>query len=335
MIHGHGGDNYKYRVKYDFSSNIVPAEFNKKLLTLISNLKFDFTHYPEPDASQLVRMFQNHYNLPANSTIALNGATEGIYLWAELFRGSRFLISFPSFSEYEDAAKRYGSQVIFCSLDKLEREILKCECIFLCNPNNPNGALLRKEDILKLIESYQDKYFFIDEAYMDLCLSNESLLNYVDKYRNIFILKSITKFFSIPGVRLGFLSFNPVHYERVLLYKYPWSINSCAIEIGKLIFSNFQEIKPNIDDYMRVVVEFYENLKSIKYLEVEKSSTNFFLCKSEMKSSSLKELLIREYKILIRDASNFRGLTDYHFRVSTQTPKANEELIKALCSILK
>ncbi len=335
MIHGHGGDNYKYEVEHDFSSNIVPVEFNKKLLTFISNLKFDFTNYPEPDASQVVRMFQNHYNLPANSTVALNGATEGIYLWAELFRGRRFLIPFPSFSEYEDAAKRYGSEVIFCGLDKLEREILKCECLFLCNPNNPNGALLHREYLLSLIETYEDKYFFIDEVYMDLCLSNESLLNYVDKYRNIFILRSITKFFSIPGVRLGFLSFNPIHYERVLSYKYPWSINSCAIEIGKLIFSHFQEIKPNIENYMRIVGEFYEDLKSIKNLQVEKSSTNFFLCKSNIKSSSLKNTLIREYKILIRDASNFRGLTDYHFRVSTQTPKANEELLKALCSILR
>lgn len=334
MIHGHGGDSYLFDIKYDFSSNVIPKEFNTKLLSLISEMKFDFTKYPEPDAFSLVKLFEEKYHLPNNSTIALNGSVEGIYLVAEFLKNTQFLIMAPSFSEYEDAAKRFSKNVSFCTYDDLTEAVKRADSVVICNPNNPDGTFLQREFIFSLLKKYPDKNFLIDEAYIDIIGDEHSILNYVLEYENLFVLRSMTKLFTLPGLRLGFLSFHPKNYEKIIQYKYPWSINTAAIEIGKLILKNYDEILPNLKEYRIIAKKFYDKLSQIKNLDIKNSSTNYFLCKSPIKSSILKQTLLKEYKILIRDASNFKTLTDYHFRVSSQTEKANKELIKALCSLL-
>lgn len=334
MIHGHGGDSYLFDVKYDFSSNVIPKEFNSKLLRIIEDIKFDFTKYPEPDASTLSKLFEKRFQLPENSTIALNGSIEGIYLWAEFLKNTRFLIPVPSFSEYEDAAKRFSTHISFCTYDDLTKAVNQADSVIVCNPNNPDGTFLEREFILSLLKKYPDKNFLIDEAYIDFIGDEHSILNYVSTYENLFVLKSMTKLFTLPGLRLGFLSFHPKNYKKIVQYKYPWSVNSAAIEIGKLILKNYDDILPNLNKYRIIIRKFYDALSKIKNLDVKESATNYFLCKSPIKSSTLKQTLLTQYKMLIRDASNFRTLTDYHIRISAQTEEANSKLVEALCTLI-
>lgn len=331
MIHGHGGDSYLFDVKYDFSSNVIPKEFNIKLLRIIEDIKFDFTRYPEPDASTLSKLFEKRFQLPENSTIALNGSIEGIYLWAEFLKNTRFLIPVPSFSEYEDAAKRFSKDILFCNYNNLSENITYVDSIILCNPNNPDGTLIPKDFILSLVKKYRTKNFLIDEAYIDIAGDKHSLLNHIKDNKNLFILRSMTKLFTLPGVRLGFLSFHPENYEKIISYKFPWSVNSAALRIGKLILQRYDELLPDLTEYRATIKKFHEMLSKVPNLEVKSSTTNYFLCKSTVKSSILKQILLEKYRILIRDASNFKTLTDYHIRISAQTDEANSKLVEALC----
>ncbi|MCA1926964.1 MAG: aminotransferase class I/II-fold pyridoxal phosphate-dependent enzyme [Calditerrivibrio sp.] len=334
MIHGHGGDSYLYEVKYDFSSNVIPKEYNNSLLEFINSMKFDLTIYPEPDADSLAKIFERLHNLHRKSTIVLNGSVEGIYLWAERFRGSKFLVIVPSFSEYEDAAKRFGSDLIFSSIDGIEDNIDRADCIILCNPNNPDGNLLQRDYLLNLVRKYSEKNFLIDEAYIDIVGESHSLIGEVQSFANLYVLRSMTKFFSLPGIRLGFLSFSPKNYSDIIEYKYPWSVNTVALEIGKVILNNYGRFYPDVERYKEVVKRFYSMLCQVDGLVVTESKTNYFLCRSNIKSGTLKDILLKENGILIRDASNFRNLDEYYFRVSAQNEVANMELVKALCSII-
>lgn len=335
MIHGHGGDSYLFDVKYDLSSNVIPEEYNFKLLSAIKSMKFNLTKYPEPDAGSLATLFEKRYSLSRGSTIVLNGSVEGIYIWAERFKNSRFLIMSPSFSEYEDAVKRFGSPTLFSSLVGLESFITFSDSVIICNPNNPDGSLLPKDYILSLVGRYPDKNFLIDEAYIDIAGEEHSLIKDTQYFGNLYVLRSMTKFFSLPGIRLGFLSFSPENYDDIIKYKYPWSVNAVAIQIGTMILKDYDKFCPDLRDYKRVIKSFCGILSQIDAITFSKSDTNYFLCRSKIKSSLIKSRLLKEYGILIRDASNFRTLDEYHFRVSVQSEKVNLEFVKGICSILQ
>lgn len=335
MIYGHGGDSYLFDVKYDLSSNVIPEEYNFKVLNAIKSIDFNLTKYPEPDAGSVATLFEKRYDLPGCSTIVLNGSVEGIYIWAERFKNSRFMIMEPSFSEYEDAVKRFDSPILFSSLDRLENFITFSDSVIICNPNNPDGRLLPKDYILSLIGKYPDKNFLIDEAYIDIAGEEHSLIKETQYFGNLYVLRSMTKFFSLPGIRLGFLSFSPKNYDNIIKYKYPWSVNTVAIQIGTMILKDYDKFCPDLKGYKRVINSFCGMLSQIDGIAFSKSNTNYFLCRSKIKSSLIKSRLLKEYGILIRDASNFRTLDEYYFRVSAQSEKANLEFVKGICSILQ
>ncbi|MCX8085130.1 MAG: histidinol-phosphate aminotransferase family protein [Calditerrivibrio sp.] len=334
MIHGHGGDTYLFDIKYDFSSNIIPPKYNKKLLSLIPNIKIDPTRYPEPDARTITTLFQHRFDLPDRSSIALNGSVEGIYLWVEAYKKCRFLLPTSSFAEYEDAVKRFDAPYFFTDIADLKKHIDIADAIIINNPHNPHGYLHDKDHLISLIRDYEQKLFLIDEAYIDIVGEDYSLLEQTKLHKNLFILRSMTKIFSIPGIRLGFLVTHPSNYERLMNLKPPWTVNILAYEVGKLILEQYDELYPELQEYKKITESFYNSLNGIKGIKVLPSSTNFFLCRSNICSATLKKELIAKHKILIRDASNFRELTPYHFRISSQTEEANTTLINALKFLL-
>lgn len=337
MLNGHGNDIFKYSdIIADFSSNVVPYEYNKRLL---DKLKFEgfnincLTNYPEPDAGGCSKLFEERYNLPSDSVLTLNGSVEGIYLIAETYKKSKALIFISSFREYEDASKKFKHKITYQANDIFEIGG-SYDLVFLCNPNNPDGKIYPTYKIEYFLSKYPDTIFVVDEAYIEFTPASESFIRTSKKYKNLIILRSFTKYYSIPGVRLGFLIGHPEVVSKIKSNKIPWSVNSIAVSFGKTILENFKELAPDLTELFGNSEKLKRELIQIDNLKIYPSNTPFFLIKSKiLKAEKLKNILAEKYKILIRDASNFRGLTDYYFRISTQTAEKNLMLLNALKGI--
>lgn len=337
MLNGHGNDIFRYGdIKADFSTNVVPYEYNLNVLNRLKSAVTDFSefiNYPEPDAESYSKLFEQKHNLPAGSTLTLNGSTEGIYLIAETYKKSDTLIFTPTFVEYEDASKKFRHNLTF----KTNRDFRidkNYDIIFLCNPNNPDGKVYPLNEIKHFLQKFKNTLFVVDEAYSKLSRDCETSLNLLNDYKNLIVLKSFTKYYSIPGVRLGVLTGHPKVVKKIKINKIPWSVGSFALKIGKLIAENIKDSAPDLTKLFEESEKLKTAISAIDRLKVYPSATPFFLVKSgSLNAKKLKQTLVENYKILIRDASNFRGLSKYHFRLSTQAPEKNRLLLNALREI--
>ncbi|PIF06578.1 MAG: aminotransferase class I/II [Draconibacterium sp.] len=332
MIYGHGDDIYNYKnIRINFSSNVNPQGINTGLQEHLKSCIARLNAYPEPLAENLARRIEQQKGLSPGSVLITNGAVEAFYILASLFQKKKSLIYTPSFSEYEDACKMYKHNIEFCSNSLfLEKNEKPFDLVWICNPNNPDGKTFNKKILKEKIQQNPNTLFVIDEAYVEFLNKNISLQNEVSKYTNLVVVRSFTKRFSIPGLRLGYLVCPPELITNLRKKLMPWRINSLALEAGLYCFSNNYNDDFQVSEILTESQRFQIEIAQIKGFEVIPSETSFFLVKGPVNAGKLKKKLAGEYKILIRDASNFRGLSEFHFRLSTQLPDKNNELLKVL-----
>jgi len=335
MIEGHGSDIYKYdgKIIADFSSNVWYKGTPKELKLYLKSKLENIAHYPEPDAGELSIKILKHHNLSNNRVLVTNGATEAFYLIAHLFAAKNSYIIYPSFSEYEDACKVYNHTLQYININEFNDNLLLAEnsILWLGNPNNPDGIITSKSTIEKVLVNNPTSFFVVDEAYNELCVNSESVVGLLKSHNNLIITHSLTKSFSIPGIRLGYILASEKIIQSISKITMPWSVNSLAIEAGLFLLSGYKYFLPNKDKLIGESKCFQEKLKNIDGLEVTKSECNYFLIKLKKgKASDLKEFLVGNYGLLIRDASNFKGLTAFHFRVAIQGNKNNKLLISGI-----
>ncbi len=333
MIQGHGDDIFNYPdIEINFSSNVNPLGTNKDLLEHLKNRVTCISSYPKPLAENLAKQIEDFRSLPKESVLVTNGAVEGLYLVASLFLEKRSLIFVPSFAEYEDACKSFQHKIYFCSNEKVfaDQNLSDYDAVWMANPNNPDGKILDTNKLKSIIREHKNTTFIIDEAYLDFTINIPSLANEIIEFSNLVIICSLTKRFSVPGIRLGYLVTHPERIERISQKLMPWRINAMAIECGLFCLSeNFSDdfnIREIINESKRVQKE----IDTISGFKVHPSETLFFLVEGPIKAGILKQKLALKNKLLIRDASNFRGISDSYFRISTRTPNQNEVLINAL-----
>ncbi|MEW6102564.1 MAG: threonine-phosphate decarboxylase [bacterium] len=331
----HGGNIYKIEREYnkkviDFSSNINP--FLKKGIKkeIIKNLD-KISCYPDIEQDELVSAISNYWGIKRENILLGNGSSELIYLLNYALRPKSVFIPQPTFSEYEASARAIEAKIQYLPLGKdftFNLSNQKADIAFVCNPNNPTGNLLIKNKEL----GYQG-LIVIDEAFMDFLIDEEKhsfVWNSVSN-KNIIVLRTLTKFFSIPGLRIGYLVGERDLIGLLKKHQPPWNINVFAQIVGEIILKN--------KDYVIGVRKFIEQerdflfaqLRKIKGLKPFPSCTNFFLIKIEsgITSKFLREELIKK-GILIRDCSNFRNLSDKYIRVSIRSSKENLILIEKL-----
>jgi threonine-phosphate decarboxylase len=331
MLAGHGDDIHKnYNIKANFSTNVwYDSDINwlKKLV----NEKWEvLTHYPEPDALSLRKVIVQHHNIEENQVIAANGATEIFYLLAHAFYGAKTLIPVPSFAEYEDACSAHNHQLSFCGLEEIDSEKNIYDLIIICNPNNPNGKVYSQNEIVSILKTHLNAHLLIDEAFIDFTTETKSSVGLLKDYPNLLISRSMTKNFSIPGLRLGYLIGNTKTINRINKYKQPWSVNALAIEAGKYLIENSSKLLPDALKLNRERELFSKVINTIPGFKAIKSAAPFFLIKSKMESAKLKQALVDKHDILIRDASNFKSLNNHYIRVNTLSEEKNSMLINAL-----
>ena len=331
MLEGHGDDLHliKKDIKANFSSNVYfggcPAELTKVLqkgLSCISN-------YPSPVANELNVHAGNHYGLNAESFLFTNGATEAFYLLAHLFQGKTASIVVPTFAEYEDACLAHGVEVNL--IQPAEIESVQTDCVFICNPNNPDGKAWNDQALWSLIKRKSNVHFIIDEAYIEFTATTASLIEKTQHCKNLTVVRSLTKTFVIPGVRLGYLVSNNAIIEELKMKKMPWSVNAMAILAGAFIFKNYEKLKFDLYLVLEEKERLCQAINKIDGFECKLSSTSYFLVELKFgKAKELKEYLIEQHQVLVRDATNFKGLDGQYIRVAVQSDAQNQRLINGL-----
>ena len=252
------------------------------------------------------------------------------------------MIPIPTFQEYEIAAKLNNCQISYFktmnlseNLDQFISKIPKNGCIFICNPNNPTGKLLEKNQLLQIIKKAKklSTIVFIDECFIEMVPeSNESIISYVKKYDNLFVLRSLTKSFALPGIRIGYAASSKNMIEILQKIKIPWSVNSLAQDAAKISLKNKSHLTKSNAVIKKELNYLINKISKLDGFDCNKSSTNFILIKTKKNSTSLQKKLL-EKKILVRDCKNFRGLSNHHIRIAVKSHKDNQKLVKALENI--
>ena len=324
MIEGHGDDLYRYEsIKMNFSSNIYNGTDLSALEAYLSSRMAVVRSYPEPSAASLERMIASECGISPDEVLVTSGAVDAIYLIAQVYRyEGTCRIMQPTFREYEDACRVFGYQ---------ERE--DGALCWLCNPNNPTGDVMATDEVLALAEHHH--LLIVDQSYEDYTMAPLIQPADVVGRDNIILLHSMTKRYAVPGLRLGYVTASSSIINRLREQYRPWAINALSLEAGKWLVQRGETAIPDLSTYLAETQRLRAMLNEIDGIEAQPTQTNFFLCTIQQATAAeLKEYLAREHGILIRDASNFTGLTPHHFRIATQSPAENDALVTAILLFL-
>ena len=331
MIEGHGDDLYKYgkKIVSNFSSNVYNRIDHSGLYQRLNERLSTICSYPEPMPYSLESEIARRYSLTPRQVCVTNGATEAIYLIAQVFQGRISAVLGPTFSEYADACRVHRHKVKpFYSLDALPED---AELVWICNPNNPTGEVRNKEELKALVDSHPDKLFIFDQSYEYFTLKSLLGIKEAASFPNVILLHSMTKQYAIPGLRVGYFTASEGLTDDVRCRRMPWSVNSLAIEAAKYLLEEGDGISADIPQLLAERERLTNLLLATGMLEIWPTDTHYMLIKLRMgKAAALKDFLAVNHGILIRDASNFEGLDERFFRIATQTPEENDKLVKAI-----
>ena len=343
----HGGNIYKIKRKYseeviDFSANINPLGPPLKVKKTIKENIDRVLHYPDPESYDVAQKIAQYWGIEKDSILIGNGSVELIYLVIHAFKPKMVTIPIPTFSEYERAARIAGAKIQHVKLNEDENftltlsEVKGGDITFICNPNNPTGNLILEgsEELYKL----PAKIIVVDEAFMDFLSDerNHTLIWKAQKDERIIVLRTFTKFFAIPGLRIGYLVAHPEIVRTLKQYQIPWSVNTLAqlSATSALTESRYIEnTRSFIEKQRRFLMGEISKIDGLfPYLSV----ANFILIRIVDKgitSPYLTEKLIQK-GILIRDCSNFRGLNEGFIRIAIRSHEENIKLIDSLKEVL-
>jgi threonine-phosphate decarboxylase len=346
----HGGNIYKIAEELgipesrliDFSASINPLGISDKVKDVINREMDNLVNYPDPDTKMLRHKIAEHNGIDPETIICGNGSTELIYLIPRALKPEKVLIPVPTFSEYERACK------ISCELRVVSYELKKengfkikpdefikamqvCDMAFLCNPNNPTGQLLNKNDVLRVAEAARDMkcVLVVDEAFIDF-RPEESVIGHVQDNPYLIVLRSMTKFYALTGLRIGYGVFPANLISAIKEFKEPWTVNNLAQKaaIASLQDSEYADKTQRLIKSEKEFLENSFNKMGIKYFP---SNANFYLLNAGIRHAVS---LLREKGILVRDCSNFKGLDSSYIRVAVKLRKHNRMLLAELQTCL-
>jgi threonine-phosphate decarboxylase len=334
MITGHGDDSFRLEtpIRIDFSSNVWYNAISPGLIKhLRQNLKI-ISHYPEPDAASFCRMAALFHSVDKSQVLAFNGSVEAFYTIALAFRGSSSTILSPAFTEYEDACRMHNHQIKYFTADQGLKDVGdKVGMYWLGNPNNPDGFIFSFTEIGEFLRKHPQTILVADEAYAAFIPQFQSAVQLTKIYNNLIIVCSLTKCCSIPGLRVGYVVASEKLAVKLREFQQPWSMNTLAQLAGKFLFEYNVPNKLDKIAIIQLSKNLQEEIDRLEGFRVIRSEAPFFLVEMYCGSSAqLKEFLIRQHGILIRDASNFHGLNERFFRICTRNKADNHLLINGL-----
>ena len=352
----------------DLSANINPFGPPPGVWASLQQAMNEIVHYPDPESRVLRTILASHLGLPAEMIMAGNGAGELIFTIVQALKPKKVVIPIPTFSEYERAARAVGSEVNYIPLgaegwakfnlpadashtsnntshnigdegeeDRKWREYLAgCDLLFLCSPHNPTGSVLEKstfERILNLTKEIGCRILF-DESFLDFLPdeSRQSTRAYLETNDHLMVLYSLTKFYSLPGLRLGTVFAQESLLTLFEQYRDPWSVNVLAQHAGIAALEDLEYAEEARKKLIESRSYFYEEFAQSKFLDLRlwPASVNFALI--EILNHTSKELIdhLGHLGILVRDCSSFAGLPGDFIRVAIKDTFVMQQLIEGL-----
>ena len=316
----------------DFSANINPFGPPRGLKKIL-NEEFDqILHYPETQAESLVKKIAGSSDLSAEHFLAGAGSTPHLHLLPRALGLKRPVIIGPAFSEYAAAlsAAGLGFQYVLTSesigwqvnQDTVDRVLSrKPDAVLLANPANPTGRLVPLDILTRLVYECRriSAWLIVDEAFLDFTEEGRSLLPQVAEQPRLIVLKSLTKIFALPGLRLAYLAANPKVIALLAAETIPWSLSAPAITAGLFCLSQKGFRESTIKGVKIFRRHLVRELKALELGQVFPTEANFLLwrLKPEINSGKLIDSLFWN-GLLVRDAGNFNGLRPGYLRLAVR-----------------
>lgn len=332
----------------DFSASINPLGTPQSAIAAIISNTPQLSAYPDPEYTELRSHLANHHQIDPQFILPGNGSAE-LLTWAgrELAQQNFTYLITPAFSDYYRALNAFGGKILPCPLTLgLEKRTIPPTSLLphspqpqsgllLNNPHNPTGKLWTRKEILPYLKQFN--LVVIDEAFMDFLTpaQEQSLIPWITEYPNLVILRSLTKFYSLPGLRIGYAIAHPDRLKKWQQWRDPWSVNTlaAAATAAALQDKEFQQQTWNWLTPARS--RLFEQLEAIPGLDPLQGAANYLLVKTELSATKLQEQLLRNYQIVIRDCLSFPELGDRYFRIAVRLPPENDALTEALAAIVE
>lgn len=329
----------------DFSANINPAGMPASLKHALLNNFAVAERYPDPEYQQLHQALAAHHQVPADWILAGNGETESIFTLVKGLLPRRVMLVTPGFAEYRRALQLSGCDIVDYALREedgwqITGAILDAltggvDCLFLCTPNNPTG-LLPDASLLHDIAVRCKQLgitLVLDEAFMDFLSDRDGFIPHLADNPHIWVLRSLTKFYAIPGLRLGYLLSSNTHLvTRMRQQQMPWSINAFAALAGEVVLNDSAYQKETWQWLNTERPRLRQALENLPGLFVWPGVANYLFLRCDA-GIDLQQALLRQH-ILIRSCANYPGLDARYYRVAVRSPSENDRLIEALDSVL-
>ena len=222
-------------------------------------------------------------------------------------------------------------------IESFLKEVPQCDLVVICNPNNPTGSFISLENIKKINDVLSEKgiKLFIDEAFIEFIRGWEDMTSVLLEDKNIFVMRALTKFFAVPGVRLGYgITYDEEIMKKMEKYKEPWSVNSFADIAGKIMLWDKEYIEATENWIEEEKKWFYEESCKIENIKTFKTNVNFILVKLLKKNSSVVRDEMIEKGVVVRDASNFMFLNEQYIRLAIKNRENNIKVLQALKEVM-
>ena len=335
----HGGDIYSNAYKgkiIDFSSNINPLGPPEKLKEELEKAYSELTAYPDINYRELKSNIAEYLRCSLGEVVLGNGAVEIINNVCLMF--DRIIVFTPCFSEYIKRPAILGKEVKTLPLDhdfkinikSIEDSLKKGDVLILGNPNNPTGLRIPEEELKRIysIVKQKDAFLLLDEAFFEFCPKDYDSVELFRGKENICVIRAATKFFALPGIRLGYGATSTAFAEKYGEVESPWSVNSYANAAARCIFRDKEYIEKTKQNINRERDYLFKELFKIQWVKPYKSNSNFILIKLLKYDENIIFDQFIKAGIMIRRASNFEDLDHSYIRIAVKDHQSNKKLIK-------
>lgn len=343
----------------DFSASINPVGLPASVQRAIRHGLSRAIHYPDPDQRELRRALGEYHGVDPARLVLGNGSIELIYALPRALGIRHALILGPTFSEYERALRAAGGRCSYVHASSssgyapplrkayrlLHRQdatasgparlryssIPSFDAVFVCQPNNPTGQALTHREMTRLydVAAGAGAWLIVDEAFIDFC-NQCSVIEEIERWPRLVLLRSFTKAYAMPGLRIGYAIAHHTVIERLRAVLPPWSVNVVAEQAALAALNDESYRRRSLEMISRERDQMLDRLQRVPGLRVVPSSANFLLFELLKGSASRLTALLLEYGIVIRDCTNIPGIRTQALRIAVRTPADNARLFRAL-----
>lgn len=355
----HGGNIYEVCRNYglnhdeivDLSASINPLGPPEGLKDYLLDRFGEVVHYPDLHNLELIQSLAEYHGLPESLFAVGNGSTELLYWLPFALKWRRVAVVLPVFSEYLRALENAGVivrklrtswetgfQPTVQQLDALVHAA-QPDAVILTSPGSPSGTVISEEvvDYITWSLGKRKSFWLIDEVFVDFCEDN-SLKKLTLREPYLIVIRSLTKFFALPGLRIGYVVASSDIVKALRRFIPPWSVNIFAQYAGVFCLKDQAFVQKTLAFFDEEKKRVKESLAGLQGLEFSPFHANYVLLKIKewlpVNSTELRDLMLRKHRILIRDCKNFEGLSDRYVRIALGLTETNDLWINALCEII-